>query len=184
MKKLNGVLLTILGAVTLFSISSHVHVYADGCDYIDEDGYCVTVINNSKEDEEAKPEDDESETMYYIPQISVVDKQIETNPSDFDAYYEGEMSGYLEEYNRFSDDKSTLQGDKQCYINARRNGATVDEARDECFKYNPEKGFEEIAEELPKHEEWYKETIDIITNSDTLQGTLEKIWETIKSWFS
>lgn len=165
-------------------------VSANECDYIDEEGYCVTIVDNSNglpsigetdEDEEIGTSQEKVE-VEIDTEIPVIDKEYD-NIGNVGEYKEKEFAVFKAEYLQIAENSSWMKGDEQCFIDARANGSSYTEAYRECFKMDLETAVEEVGELFIENKDYFSNLFEQM-NSDSFKETITNIYNSIKDLFT
>lgn len=180
--------LLIMSILGLFCMKP-TRIHAQECDYVDDDGYCVIVVDNKDKIPSIGEMTDEYSSEKVDEQI-FVDITVNTNRIDesngfgqFDETREKLIQEYQKEYQMIVQGSPALKGDEQVFVNARLRGLSYLDAYKQCFTYDREVAIEEVFNHVSENKEWYQTFFDQM-NSETITETLKHFGEMIVGWFT
>lgn len=163
-------------------------VSAKECDYVDEDGYCVYIVNNENKipsiGEMSGTEDVDGKTEENI----FVDTTVQTNQADSSEFGQSNeardklVKEYKLEYQMIVKDSPTLIGNEEAFVNARLSGLSYMDAYEKCFTYDREKAINEITDYVSNHKDWIQTFFDSMS-ADSFMDTVKNFGEMISKLF-
>lgn len=163
-------------------------VSAKECDYVDEDGYCVFIVNNENKipsiGEMLGTEDVDGKTEENI----FVDTTVQTNQADSSVFGQSNeardklVKEYKLEYQMIVKDSPALIGNEEVFVNARLSGLSYMDAYEKCFTYDREKAINEITDYVSNHKDWIKTFFDSMS-ADSFMDTVKNFGEMISKLF-
>ena len=178
-------LLSIFGGVmlALSFCKTSADAYASTCDYIDEDGYCVTIVDNSNNIPVIG--EDENYLEDVIVDTPMIDEEIDDTSNgigNIEKEEEEKYNIYLKEYESIANSSTWIIGDKDAYINARFAGYSYSEAYRMSFSPDFGLAMEEIVNNIKENKDFIQSFFDQI-GTESFQQTVGKLWESVTGLF-
>ena len=176
--------------VTSLLCLNPIQASAQTCDYIDEDGYCVIIVDNSKTIPSIGEMTDEEYSDGRNEVYVFVDSTIKPNQIDEDNRF-GQVDEtksklieeYRKEYQMIVKGSSAIIGEEELFIQARLSGLSYIDAYLKCFTYDREIAIEEITENVASHKDWFQTFFDTM-NSESFIETVNHFGEVISNMFN
>lgn len=183
--------LAIFNVAFLFSTN----LSASECDYVDEEGYCVTIVDNTDDtpyigENNDDTTDENKDTLVNEEKIEIeIDTEIPVIDEEYDnignieEYNEKQIAVFKEEYLQIAENTAWLNGDEQCFISSRLNGSSYSQAYSACFTINATEGVKAIGDLITENKDKISNLFSQM-NSDSFLETCKKIFESISNLFT
>lgn len=170
--------------IPVFAMSFLITKASPSCDEVDEDGYCVVVVDTEEETKTIGEEEEETKTDAFSPKneetFEVINEQ-----KDMSVYESTKKNTafqqYLIEFQNVSG--KYYYGDETCYVSSRQNGDSISEATKKCFTMHYTEFYADLPTLIKENKEFYTSFYKEV-NSDSFKETAVKVWESVKSLFS
>lgn len=163
-------------------------VSAKECDYVDEDGYCVFIVDNEDKIPSIGEMSDTGDVNGKTEENIFVDTTVQTNQADSSKFGQSNetrdklIKEYRQEYQMIVKDSPALIGNEEAFVNARLSGLSYMDAYEKCFTYNREKAIDEITDYVSNHKGWIQTFFDSMS-TDSFVETVKNFGEMIGSLF-
>lgn len=176
--------------IMLFMSSlSFIEVNAQDCDYVDEDGYCVIIVDNEDEipsigemSEEGYSDGKTEENIYVDTTVNVNQVGEEDGFGQIDETKNKLIEEYRKEYQMIVNNSAVLIGDEEDFITARLNGLSYIDAYKQCFTYDRNAAINKITENISNNKEWFQTFFDSMS-SESFMETIKHFGEVVANMF-